>query len=129
MGLGLAEASTIFTRFDAGRDPWGKIQHQRGVMDVLRSAQGTPLPLPVGLAETMIEDAGGMNGVILASAPLSSRAVKIEVGTGLRVTAGPFAGHEAIMRADHGDRIDVLMKLLGAEPVVRLSRDQVAVRD
>ena len=117
----------LFVAFDAGRDPWGKIKHQPGVLDVLCSAQGTPLPLPVGIAEKMIEDAGGMNGAILASASLPSRSVRIEVGAGLRVTSGPFAGRDAIMRADHGDRIDVLMKLLGAEPVVRLPRDQVAV--
>lgn len=119
----------LFVRFDAGRDPWGKIKHQPCVLGVLCSAQGTPLPLPIGVAENMIEAAGGLNGVILASVPLPTRAVKIDVGAGLRVTSGPFAGRDAIMRADHGDRVDVLMKLLGAEPVVRLSRDQVAVKD
>ena len=95
-----------FVRFVADDDKWGVILTADGVQDVLRS---NFRPMPVR------DDC--IDGLRLAdSVGIFDRTKPPQVGMNVEVTAGPFSGWIGkVLRARTGDRMDVLLKLLGAE--------------
>ncbi len=76
----------LFVRFDVSCLTWIAINSIPGVIRILSSCSGYPIPLPEGLLEAMIEFHGSKP--IKAPAELDP----IRVGERVEITSGPFEG-------------------------------------
>ncbi len=90
---------------------------------------GQPSHPPRGFVEALIARAGGaIDGVIQPKedqAPVAAW----EEGLALRFTDGAMWGVHAILKADRGDRVDVLFSLFGRESEVTVDRQMVEPRE
>lgn len=92
---------------------------------------GRPVHPPAGFVLMLIELAGGaLDGVIPASEDLVVERVKrrLEPGARVDITAGPWASFSAVVLADRGKRIEVMLSLFGEPRVVAVPRARIAER-
>lgn len=95
-----------FVQFAPGRCNWPEILAAKGVLDILRN-NGKP----IAVADRVIDALKVADGL-----GLFDRTKPPAVGMRVEVTAGPFAGaFGRIMRARAGERMEVLLKMFGAE--------------
>jgi transcription antitermination factor NusG len=90
---------------------------------------GRPSPSPAGLVLGLIERAGGaLDGVMPAKEDEVSQEIwakRYAKGAPVKVTAGPWAEVDAVIQADRGKRVDVLLTLLGVTRVVTVARSRL----
>lgn len=108
----------LFVEFDPSMQDWKTIPQLRGVRRILGSSPIHPTALPVGAVERLRADfnAGEFKPKVEPG---------IVAGERLVVIAGPFAGHVGLCELSSGERVEVMLKLLGGERPVPLRRDMV----
>jgi transcriptional antiterminator NusG len=110
----------LFTRFDLERDDWGQIRRAHFV-DRIISVDEIPVRVPDQQLEIirLAEAAGAYDRTIRRPEPPDG----FDVGTKVRIRAGPFAGLIAeIRRASPGRRVEILFAILGRETRIRLDK-------
>jgi transcription elongation factor/antiterminator RfaH len=104
----------LFIILDLGRDRWLSVRSTIGVSRLFTTQDGRPVPVPVGIVESLIERSDG--GV----ARLDLGLVK---GQRVRILSGPFAEFVGTLeRLDGAGRVQVLLGLMGTAVPVTLHR-------
>ncbi len=110
--------SYLFVALDLGRHRWRAVNGTRGVARLVM-ADERPAPAPHGVVETLLD--------LVDVAGLSRFDVGLCEGQAVRVLSGPLA--EAIgrlLRCDSGDRVRVLLEIMGGEICATLPRSALA---
>lgn len=105
--------SYIFAAFDVHDGGWKVIARLRGVKRILGSDPMRPTPLPLGAVDQL--QARFEAGEFKVRAP-----EPIRVGERLAIDVGPFAGRIAVCTMSKGERLKVLMAVLGDEREIEL---------
>lgn len=102
----------LFVEFDMADDLWKHIPQQRGVRRILGTAL-RPAPLPLRSVDHLKAqfEAGEFK-------PKPAR--QIQIDDRLHVDAGPFAGHIGVCRMSRGERVKVMLKILGDEREIEM---------
>ncbi len=104
-----------FVAFDVRRDRWRSINGTFGVASLIMSRDGSPLPVPHGVVETLFDYLDAL-GVCRFERDLV-------VGQSVRVIAGPLAqAMGRLARLDARGRVQVLLQILGGEICVTLEK-------
>ncbi len=111
----------IFTNFDIDADDWPRICRTRGVYRIL-GRPGHPQPLPVGVIEEL-QRRTSERGVV--DDP-GSNINPYRPGEHVVLTEGPLAGLDGICEKSRGDRITLLLQLLGRPQHVTVPTTAVA---
>jgi transcription elongation factor/antiterminator RfaH len=97
----------LFVGLDLTRHQWRSVNGTFGVASLVMQGD-QPHPVPHGIVETLIA-ATDAQGILQLSQQL-------RVGGPIRMAAGPFAGHLAILdRMDDSGRVRVLLGMLGRQ--------------
>lgn len=108
----------VFLRFDAAADPWRRAYGTRCVR-IFGATPERPSPLPPGVVEGW--QAEGLDKPITRDIAPDL----IAAGATVSLTAGPFADHRGVCLWDDGQRVRVLLSLMGAEVPASVPRRQV----
>lgn len=100
-----------FVAFNRDTDRWTDISRARGVKTLFSSATHKPVPAPVGVVEAIIARAGD-DGLINDHRPAPHLA-PIPAGQTVEFLQGPLAGLQGICSRSAGDRVTVLLNILG----------------
>ena len=104
----------LFIILDLGRDQWLSIRSTVGISNLF-TCDGRPVPVPVGIVETLIERTD-QNNVTLLHAELAK-------GQSVRILRGPFADFVGTLeRLDETGRVRVLLDMMGTMIPVTLHR-------
>lgn len=116
-----------FARLDARVEPWPLIKEVEGVLRIFTTnsinpdtGNVTPIPVPVGFVEQLIETAP--QRLKLAAIRLPEYAS----GQALRVESGPFANHRAVCVACDGLTTKVSICLFGRDVEIVLPRSELS---
>lgn len=97
---------------------WASMRNTRGVSDVIRDAAGRPKEVPTEIVAE-IQSRSALDGIVHPDP-----APRLTAGQSARVLVGPFTGFVGVCLEDSGDRVKMLMSLLGrGSPVFYLPRD------
>jgi transcriptional antiterminator RfaH len=104
----------LFVILDLGRDRWLSVRSTVGVSHLFTSEEGRPVPVPVGIVESLIEQCDG--NVTRMDAGLAK-------GQQVRILSGPFADFIGTLeRLDGAGRVQVLLEMMGTAVPVALHR-------
>ncbi|MEJ0067084.1 MAG: transcriptional activator RfaH [Caulobacteraceae bacterium] len=107
----------LFTALDLSRDRWRPINGTFGVSHVITGGE-RPAPVPVGVVEGLMASADN-HGVLVPK-------ISFEVGQRVRLVAGPFADHLAVIdRLPDSGRVRVLLEIMGGEIGLETSYEQM----
>lgn len=107
-------ASYVFASFDVDRPGWQAIWNTRGVVGIIGSPDR---PSPVRDFSAFKDQLGG-------TLPLfPSRPKIIPTGALVRIIFGPFRDRCATVQADLGSRVEVLLRICGADTAARFDRE------
>lgn len=116
----------LFVEFDLNLDAWGAILSTRGVKNFVGYQKGRLYPPHVSERDMreLREKLSVCGGVI----PLGLNPPK-EIVAGMLVTIlfGPFRDQAAIVQADCGSRVEVLLRFAGALRTSKLPKDCLAL--
>ena|SRR2546422_9134913 len=108
----------LFVILDLGRDRWLSVRSTVGVSRLFSSEDGRPVPVPVGIVESLLERSEG------DLTRLDSGLVK---GQHVRILCGPFADFVGTLeRLDAAGRVQVLLEMMGTAVPVTLHRSALA---
>lgn len=108
----------LFVALDLRRDRWRAVNGTRGVARLVM-ADERPAPAPQGVVETLLD--------LVDAAGLARFDAGLAEGQAVRVLNGPLA--EAVgrlLRAESGDRVRVLLEIMGGEVCATLPRSALA---
>jgi transcription antitermination factor NusG len=108
----------VFVRFDVAADPWRRAYAARCVR-IFGATPERPAPLPAGLVERW--QAEGLDRPIMRDVAPDL----IAAGAEVTLSAGPFADHRGVCLWDDGQRVRVLLSLLGGQVPASVPRGQV----
>ena len=104
----------LFVILDLERDRWLSVRSTVGVSRLLATQDGRPVPVPIGIVESLIEQC---NGNVTR---LDTGLVK---GQPVRILSGPFADFVGTLeRLDEAGRVQVLLEMMGTSVPVTLHR-------
>jgi transcriptional antiterminator RfaH len=104
----------LFVILDLERDRWLSVRSTVGVSRLLATQDGRPVPVPIGIVESLIEQSNG------SVTRLDARLVK---GQQVRILSGPFADFVGTLeRLDEAGRVQVLLEMMGTSVPVTLHR-------
>jgi transcriptional antiterminator RfaH len=107
----------LFVTLDLERDRWLSVRSTVGVSSLF-TQDGRPVPVPVGIVESLIEQCDGN------VTRLDTRLVK---GQHVRILSGPFADFVGTLeRLDEAGRVQVLLEMMGTSVPVTLHRSALA---
>lgn len=110
--------SYLIISFDLQDPEWPHILRQRGVVRILSSEPGNPLPIPDTEIERLIE-----LSELLQELPVTT---PIPVGSRVRIIGeSPLIGLEGICAWSDADRVRLLMEMLGGQRHVNVARELV----
>ena len=111
----------LFIVLDLGRDQWRKVNGTFGVARLIMGGE-QPRPVPFGVVEALVASADPSGILHLGE--------KLKIGSQVRLLAGPFAEHLAILEhLDDLGRVRVLVELLGRQvSVSTVARDVFPLR-
>lgn len=112
----------LFVQFDVGQDAWRGIPHTPGVTRLFSASAERPIPMRRGIVESWIERAAADGGVI-DGRPV--QAAPIDVGSEVRITAGPLADLVGLCRRSSVERVAVLLTVMGRSVEVDMPSDRV----
>lgn len=117
-----------FCHLDARVDPWPLIKQVEGVLRIFTTnsinpdtGNVTPIPVPVGFVEGLIETAPQRLRLAAVRLPEYAR------GQALRVESGPFAGHPAVCVVCDGLTTKVSIHLFGRDVEIVLPRSELTL--
>jgi transcription elongation factor/antiterminator RfaH len=104
----------LFVILDLERDRWLSVRSTVGISRLFTTQDGRPVPVPVGIVESLIEQSDG------TVTRMDAGLVK---GQQVRILSGPFADFIGTLeRLDGAGRVQVLLKLMGTAVPVSLHR-------
>ena len=107
----------LFVILDLERDRWLSVRSTVGVSRLF-TQDGRPVPVPVGIVESLIEQSDG---------DLTRLDAGLVKGQQVRILSGPFADFVGTLeRLDAAGRVQVLLKMMGAAVPVALHRSALA---
>jgi transcription elongation factor/antiterminator RfaH len=108
----------LFVILDLTRDRWLSVRSTVGVSRLFTTRDGTPVPVPVGVVESLIERSDGQ--VTRLDSGLIS-------GQRVRILSGPFVDFAGTLaRLDGAGRVQVLLEMMGTAVPVTLHRSALA---
>jgi transcription elongation factor/antiterminator RfaH len=108
----------LFIILDLERDRWLSVRSTVGVSRLFTTPDGRPVPVPVGIVESLIEQSDG------SVTRLDSGLVK---GQHVRILSGPFVDFVGTLeRLDGAGRVQVLLEMMGTAVPVNLDRSALA---
>lgn len=108
----------LFVILDLGRDRWLSVRSTVGVSSLFSSRDGRPVPVPIGIVESLIERSED------TLTRLDSHLVK---GQQVRILTGPFADFVGMLdRLNEAGRVRVLLEMMGTAVPVTLPRSALA---
>jgi transcription elongation factor/antiterminator RfaH len=108
----------LFIRLDLERDRWLSVRSTVGVARLFNHRDGRPVPVPVGVVESLIERSDGN---------LMRLDTGLTKGQQVRILSGPFFDFVGtIGRLDQAGRIQVLLQLMGTEVPVSVHRSALS---
>jgi transcriptional antiterminator RfaH len=107
----------LFVVLDLERDRWLSVRSTVGVSRLL-TQDGRPVPVPVGIVESLIAQSNG---------ELTRLDGNLVLGQQVRILSGPFADFIGTLeRLGDADRVQVLLDLMGTAVPVSLHRLMLA---
>lgn len=106
----------LFVQFDRDLDQWRPIVSTRGVKRLFSTTPERPVPMPIGVVEDLM-DRAGPDGVVETRTHGQDRFRRKQQ---LHVTDGPFVFHDGICTWSKGDRVRLLIQILGRAVEVEL---------
>jgi transcription elongation factor/antiterminator RfaH len=104
----------LFIILDLGRDRWLSVRSTIGVSRLFTTQDGRPVPVPVGIVESLIERSEGS---------VTRLDIDLAKGQRVRILTGPFAELVGTLeRLDGRGRVQVLLELMGTAVPVTLHR-------
>jgi transcription elongation factor/antiterminator RfaH len=108
----------LFIALDLERDRWLSVRSTVGVLSLFSHHDGRPIPVPVGVVESLIERS-------------NRDVVRLDIGLvqgqDVRVLSGPFADFiGTLRRIDANSRVQVLLQMMGTQVSVTLHRSALA---
>jgi transcription elongation factor/antiterminator RfaH len=108
----------LFVILDLERDRWLSVRSTVGVSHLFISQDGRPVPVPVGIVESLIER---------SEAGITRLDISLVKGQHVRILSGPFADFVGTLeRLDAAGRVQVLLEMMGTEVPVRLHHSALA---
>jgi transcription elongation factor/antiterminator RfaH len=108
----------LFIALDLEQDRWVSVRSTVGVLSLFSHPDGPPIPVPVGVVESLIERSN--RNVVRLDTGLVQ-------GQDVRVLSGPFADLIGTLhRIDDNSRVQVLLQMMGAQVPVTLHRSALA---
>jgi transcription elongation factor/antiterminator RfaH len=108
----------LFVILDLERDRWLSVRSSVGVSSLFSSRDGRPVPVPVGIVESLLERC------VDTVARLDSNLVQ---GQQVRILTGPFADFVGMLeRLNQTGRVRVLLEMMGTAVPVTLHRSALA---
>lgn len=122
--------SYVFAEFDIDdrSKPWQPLVRSRGVQTILGLNRMTyerpePFPVPVGFIELLRNTLNAKGGVM--PLPVPEPLPHLMSGARVVVTQEPFVGIEALVQHDDGNRVRLLLDILGGLVPTIVSRESV----
>lgn len=120
----------LFVAFDPMEPSWCRILRSLGVVTILgvnREKAGEhfppPIPLPDGFVDGLRAHVASLGGIV--PKPLPPAPEPLLKGQRVVVEDGVFSGIEALVEADEGDRVRILLDILGCSVSTLLPRAAV----
>jgi transcription elongation factor/antiterminator RfaH len=108
----------LFVILDLERDRWLSVRSTVGVSSLFSNRDGRPVPVPVGIVESLIERSED------TVTRLDSNLVQ---GQEVRILTGPFADFVGMLeRLNEAGRVRVLLEMMGTAVPVTLHRSALA---
>jgi transcription elongation factor/antiterminator RfaH len=108
----------LFVVLDLERDRWLSVRSTIGVSRLFTHQDGRPIPVPVGVVESLIEQSDGN---------LTRLDAGLAKGQHVRILSGPFADLVGMLeRLDGAGRVQVLLEMMGTAVPVFLHRSVLA---
>jgi transcription elongation factor/antiterminator RfaH len=108
----------LFVILDLERDRWLSVRSTVGVSSLFSSRDGRPVPVPVGIVESLIERSED------TGTRLDTNLVQ---GQQVRILTGPFADFVGMLeRLNEAGRVRVLLEMMGTAVPVTLHRSALA---
>ena len=101
----------LFVAFNRSTDRWTDVRYANGVKDLFMTPSQVPVPVQSGAVEAIIARAGD-DGLINDHRPAPHLA-PIPAGQTVEFLQGPLAGLQGICSRSAGDRVTVLLNILG----------------
>jgi len=99
----------LFVILDLERDRWLSVRSTVGVSRLITNQDGRPIPVPVGVVESLIEQSDGN---------LTRLDTGLVKGQRVRILSGPFADLAGTLeRLDGAGRVQVLLEMMGTTAV------------
>jgi transcriptional antiterminator RfaH len=109
----------IFVRLDRADANWGRAAHAKGVVELLpRSDSPTPVP---ERAMQWVRDIEAAENAKRAAGPASH----VAAGDEVVMLTGAFEGRSAICQASRGERVRVLLTIMGVAAEVTVAAESV----
>jgi transcription antitermination factor NusG len=97
----------VFVILNLDRDRWLSVNGTLGITRLI-IASGRPVPVPVGIVETLVESTDAAGKIKFAPG--------LAIGDKARLVAGPFAGALGVIeRLDNAGRVSLLLKIMNRE--------------
>jgi transcription elongation factor/antiterminator RfaH len=107
----------LFVILDLGRDRWLSVRSTVGVSHLVTTRDGRPIPVPVGIVESLIERSD--TGLVRLDNQLAK-------GQHVRILSGPFSDFVGtVARLNAAERVQVLLEMMGTAVPVTLHRSAV----
>lgn len=115
----------VFINFDVEQDDWEIINTRRGVRQLIYASPGRPAKVHPEAMKFLLEKCNGD----CVGAEHVDRALSrlIPIGTEAKITGGPFMGYSGTVKWQQGDRIKLLMHILGTEQSIKFQTKQIEV--
>jgi transcription elongation factor/antiterminator RfaH len=108
----------LFVILDIARDSWSPIRSTIGVSRLFTTQEGRPVPVLVGVVESLIERSDGQ---------VTRLDTDLVRGQRVRILSGPFADFAGTLaRLNDAGRVQVLLEMMGTEVPVTLYRSALA---
>lgn len=118
----------LFVRLDLSRRDWGLLlQPNIGLVGILATPFGTPIPLPSGFVEGFMQlaNSDGVFPYWWPGDPPASVRLADRIGRQHRVTAGPWVSFTGRCVSANRNKVALLLELFGRQTIVEFRAEQV----
>ncbi len=112
----------IFISFDRQLTQWRSINGTRGVKQLMLSSPDTPARVPNGVVEELLMLCRGSTVEAASIDRTMKKLLVTPVGANVKLTEGPFAGFKGPVTWSKGDRVKVLLMILGAQREMKVAK-------